>query len=289
MRRIEIIHATRYDYDEAVQFLTHKLHVRPREGHDIRIESSRLNISPAYTIRWERDIYSNSIALVEFVDKGQTLEIASDVVVQHYQEQPLQFAVDDSALYYPFHYNPLEQIDLIPYQMAVFPHDCAIIQEWVREIWKPGKLIETSILLDLLNRFIVSNFKYQMREEPGVQSPRRTIESGTGSCRDFAALFIEACRVFGFASRFVSGYLLSPPDDPEKDAEHSATHAWSEVYLPGSGWRGFDSTSGLPAAGDHIAVAHHRHPEAIPPVSGSFIGKRGSSPQMSVAVDVKVL
>ncbi len=286
MRRIEIAHTTRYEYSEPVEFLMHKLHVRPREGHDIRIESSRLTITPAYTIRWERDIYSNSIALANFTEKGQILEISSDVVVQHYQEQPLDFASGGSTLYYPFRYNPLEQIDLIPYQIAVYPLDCPIIQEWVGQIWTPGNLIDASTLLELLNKFIVSKFKYQMREEPGVQSPRTTIESGSGSCRDFAVLFIETCRVFGFASRFVSGYLLLPAD---QSSQHLTTHAWSEVYLPGSGWRGFDSTSGLLTAGDHIAVAHHRHPEAIPPVAGSFIGNSGLLPTLSVNVNVKVL
>jgi transglutaminase-like putative cysteine protease len=286
MRRIEITHITRYEYAEPVEFLTHKLHVRPREGHDIRIESSRLNILPAYKIRWERDIYSNSVALVDFLDKSRTLEIISDVVVQHYQEQPLKFAVDQSALRYPFRYDPLEQVDLIPYQMAVFPRDNAVIQAWVQTVFNQGTQMETAVLLDVLNKAIMSNFKYQIREEAGVQSPQQTIALGSGSCRDFAALFIEACRVFGFASRFVSGYLLQPLGNA---AQNSSTHAWSEVYLPGLGWRGFDSTSGLFVAGDHIAVAHHRHPEAIPPVSGSFIGRSDPQPIMSVSVDVKIL
>ena len=286
MRRLEITHTTRYEYVEPVEFKTHKLHVRPREGHDIRIESSQLHISPRYQIRWERDIYGNSIALVNFLEPSQILEISSNVVVQHYAEQPLEFALDESAQHYPFHYNPLEQIDLIPYQMAVFPKDCPIIQEWVQDICRPGKLMKTAVLLDSLNKAIVANFTYKMREEPGVQSPQQTIESGSGSCRDFAALFIEACRVFGFASRFVSGYLFLPKETAD---QHSATHAWSEVYLPGSGWRGFDSTSGLLVGGEHIAVAHHRHPEAIPPVSGSFVGKTEPLPLMRVHVGVKIL
>ena len=285
MRRIEITHTTRYDYAEPVEFLTHKLHVRPREGHDIRIESSKLSIEPSYQIRWERDIHGNSIALVDFLEKSQTLDIGSEVIVQHYAAQPLEFALDESALDYPFHYNPLEQIDLIPYEMAVFPQDYKILQKGLDVVCNPGKSMKTTELLDTLNNAITSKFEYQMREEPGVQSPRETIELGSGSCRDFAALFIEACRVFGFASRFVSGYLL-PSDNVD---EHLATHAWAEVYLPGSGWRGFDSTSGSLVAGDHIAVAQHRHPEAIPPVSGSFLGKTGPLPTMSVNVGVKIL
>jgi transglutaminase-like putative cysteine protease len=286
MRRIEITHTTRYEYAEPVEFLSHKLHVRPREGHDIRIESSKLSISPTFKIRWERDIYSNSIAFVDFVGKSEILEIQSDVVVQHYGEQPLEFAVDKSARFYPFHYNPIEQIDLIPYQMAVFPHDYPGIQKWLDEVCQTEKLTDTIQLLNALNKVIVSNFEYKMREEPGVQSPLQTIRLGTGSCRDFATLFIEACRVFGFASRFVSGYLLQTFGVID---HHSSTHAWSEVYLPGSGWLGFDSTSGLLVGRDHIAVAHHRHPEAIPPVSGSYIGKVKPLPVMSVNVSVVTL
>ena len=287
MRRIQITHNTRYEYAEAVTFDTHKLHIRPREGHDVRIESSELIISPTYKIHWERDIYSNSIALVEFLDKSPSLDITSKVVVQHYGAQPLDFGMDESAKSYPFHYNPLEQIDLIPYQMAVFPRDYPVVQDWLKKIFKPGKLIDTVSLLDTLNKTIVSEFKYNVREEPGVQSPQQTLAIGSGSCRDLAALFIEACRVLGLASRFVSGYLLQAVDN-DKD-QHGSTHAWSEVYLPGSGWWGFDSTSGLLVAEDHIAVAHPRHPEAIPPVSGSYLGQAEPKPSMHVSVDVKIL
>ena len=286
MRRIEITHITRYEYSQPVELLTHKLYVRPREGHDIRIESSQLSITPSYKISWERDIYGNSIALVNFLDQSASLEITSDVIVQHYAEQPLEFILDDSALHYPFRYNPLEQIDLIPYQMSVFPRDYPGVQIWLENICRPGKLMKTAVLLDVLNKTVSTHFGYQIQEEPGMQSPQETIQLGSGSCRDFAALFIEACRVLGFASRFVSGYLLLSGDN---NSQHMATHAWSEVYLPGSGWRGFDPTSGTLVAGDHIAVAHHRHPEAIPPVAGAFIGQTDPRPSMSVRVAVKVI
>ncbi|WP_455201209.1 transglutaminase family protein [Kaarinaea lacus] len=286
MRRIQITHNTHYEYAEPVVFNTHKLHIRPREGHDVRIESSQLSISPTYQIRWSRDIYSNSIALVDFVDKSQTLDITSKVVVQHYGAPPLDFGMEESAQNYPFHYNPLEQVDLMPYQMAVFPRDYPVVQKWLEKIYQPGKLVNTVSLLETLNKTIMSEFNYTVREEPGVQSPQQTIIMGSGSCRDFALLFIEACRVLGLASRFVSGYLLLAPDN---NNQHLSTHAWSEVYLPGSGWWGFDPTSGLLVADDHIAVAHHRHPEAIPPVSGSFLGKPEPRPSMFVSVNLKIL
>ena len=121
--------------------------------------------------------------------------------------------------------------------------------------------------------------------EPGVQPPGQTLMHNSGSCRDFAALFIEACRHLGLASRFVSGYLYTWGTD----GASASTHAWAEVYLPGAGWKGFDPTSGEVTGNRHIAVAVARHPEAIPPVAGSYLGPPGQPPMLSVAVQVTQL
>ena len=115
---------------------------------------------------------------------------------------------------------------------------------------------------------------------PGVQTPTETLLYGTGSCRDSAYLFMEAARRLGFASRFVSGYLHSPPSS----ANFGATHAWAEVFLPGAGWKGFDPTIGEVVGTNHIAVAVARMPESVPPVAGSFVGPPGASLDVGVWV-----
>jgi len=140
-------------------------------------------------------------------------------------------------------------------------------------------------LLDKMNRAVVDHFTYVKREEPGVQAPSETLAHHSGSCRDYAALFIEACRYLGLASRFVSGYLHAPATE----AGNASTHAWAEVYLPGSGWKGFDPTIGEVTGARHIAVAVARHPESVPPVSGSFTGPNDTSPALSVDVRVQRL
>lgn len=282
MRRIQIQHLTRYHYADTVTLLPHTLHLRPREGHDIRVQSSRLDISPDFSIRWKRDVYGNSVAVVDFQQPAKDLVISSKVVVEHYEEEPLEFVLEDSARRFPFVYDPAERIDLAPYQSAIFPDDQAVLEDWIADICNPGGGGDTIGMLNLMNTKIANLLYYQVREEPGVQSPAQTLSTGTGSCRDFATLFIEICRHCGFASRFISGYVMNEAV-PEG---HTATHAWSEVYLPGSGWRGFDSTSGLVVSGDHIAVAVHRHPEAIPPVAGSFVGSANTQPELSVDVRV---
>lgn len=285
MQRIEITHTTRYCYTEPVKFLEHKLLLRPREGHDIRIVSSGLKISPDFKIAWQRDVYGNSVALVSFKQPSDLLEIVSTVVVEQYGNATENFALAASALSFPFSYPPLEQIDLEPYQTPIFDRDQDVIEAWLRQLHYGSEAIETMSFLNRLNKLIADKIEYLVRDEPGVQSPARTLERAKGSCRDVSTLFIEACRQCGLAARFVSGYLVS--NAAVKDT--ATTHAWSEVYLPGAGWHGFDSTSGELVGDDHIAAAVHRHPEAIPPVSGSFIGPLKPKPDLRVTVQVQRL
>ena len=285
MRRIRIEHTTRYLYSEPVTLLPHTLHLRPREGHDLRMESSRLEIRPAFDIHWQRDVYGNSVAVVSFHEPASELVITSEVVVEHYGEQTLDFMLAEYAQRFPFRYDPMEQVDLTPYELSLFPQENAVIREWIADIYNPQMSVDTVELLTTLNNKIANELTYRVREEPGVQSPGETLSRGDGSCRDFATLFIEICRYCGLASRFISGYLLNEGDTHG----HPSTHAWSEIYLPGSGWLGFDSTSGLMVTGDHIATAVHRHPEAIPPVAGAFLGTPRAKPKLSVEIAVTQL
>lgn len=281
MQRIRIHHLTEYRFSEPVELDEHKLLLRPREGHDIRIESSRLAVEPSNSVKWYRDVYGNSLGVLSVNEPTDRLRIESELTIEHYATQPLDFIVDQRAVTYPFPFEPEERLDLLPYRTHTWPNDTKRLKAWVARFWAPGQSIETYVLLDRMNRAIVADFGYRMREEPGVQSPAQTLELASGSCRDFAALFIEACRYLGLATRFVSGYLHNPESD-----QHGSTHAWAEVYLPGAGWIGFDNTSGNVTGAEHIATAVHRHPESVPPVAGSFRGPPGVERQLRVEVDV---
>ena len=115
---------------------------------------------------------------------------------------------------------------------------------------------------------------------PAFKRAGDTLSLGTGSCRDFANLFMEAARHLGLAARFVSGYLYAEPSA----ANYGSTHAWAEVFLPGAGWKGFDPTIGKIVGTDHTAVAVARLPESVPPVAGSFVGPPGASLDVGVWV-----
>lgn len=282
MQRYEILHRTYYNFTTAVQLGAHRLRLRPREGHELRVESARVVTTPASTLRWSRDAEDNSLAVATFDSPASQLIIESHVIVQQYNQEPFDFLLESQAVDYPFAYAPEDAVVLSPYITGVVRSESerAVLAGWLSALWPEGEAIQTFALLQRLNAHIHQSLSYRVREEPGVQTAAETLALGTGSCRDWAFLFMEAARRFGLAARFVSGYLNSAPSS----ANYGATHAWAEVFLPGAGWKGFDPTTGLLVGADHIAVAVARLPESVPPVEGTFMGPRGSSLSVGVWV-----
>lgn len=280
MLRYKILHRTYYNFSAEVQLGPHVLRLRPREGHELHIESALLRLTPPAILRWHRDVEDNSVATATFAMPARQLLIESEVVIQQYNEAPLDFLVADYAIDYPFAYNPEDWVVLSPYMNGAVLDPGDPLAVWVAGIWQPGEPIQTYALLERLALHIRQTLTYRIREEPGVQTAADTLSRGTGSCRDFANLFMEAARYLGLAARFVSGYLHAEPSP----FNYGATHAWAEVFLPGAGWKGFDPTLGKIVGTDHIAVAVARLPEAVPPIAGSFVGPPGSSLDVGVWV-----
>jgi len=280
MKRYKIIHRTYYNYSANVTLGAHNLLLRPREDYELRIESFSLKISPEATLLWHRDVEGNSVAIANFTLPTRQLVIESEVIIQQYNESPLDFLVSDYALSYPFSYLVEETALLSPYRTLPDQATLNILNKWIGNFWQSSEKIQTYTLLHRISQHINKTLSYRVREEPGVQSATQTLALGTGSCRDFALLFMETVRSLGLASRFVSGYLYAPL----MVAEIGSTHAWAEVYLPGAGWKGFDPTIGKIVGSDHIAVAVARLAQAVPPISGSFVGVADSTIDVGVWV-----
>ena len=97
MKHIRITHKTEYHYRTSVTFGPHQALLRPREGHDVHIESSLLKIEPKAEVRWLRDIYGNSIAVLTFAAPSQRLSVASDLDVELYDDNPIECLIEPTA------------------------------------------------------------------------------------------------------------------------------------------------------------------------------------------------
>lgn len=290
-----IRHLTRYSYDRPVRFGVHRLMMRPRDGHDMRLLTSSLAVSPSPMIRWDFDTFGNSVALLTFPDAADELLIASELTVRRYgYDNPVALLARHAGPY-PFRYGLDERVDLAPMMRREHPRDQLELEQWLAAAL-PLIPAETLDLLDGLVQAIYDGFSYGRRDDQGVQSPAETIRAGSGTCRDFAVLFMEAARFMGFAARFVTGYLYDPAADQSlrevslEDAVRlsggGATHAWSDVFVPGVGWVEFDPTNRIIAGRNLIRIATTRTAAQALPLIGAFMPCGARYLGMDVQVDV---
>jgi transglutaminase-like putative cysteine protease len=292
--RYDITHTTVYRYSEPVTFGEHRVMFRPRDSHDLRVLATDLECSPPCDVRMIQDTHSNSVALVTPLEPAAELKIVCTFGIEHAHSLNLELPLAPSAEIFPFAYSVEERFDLEPYMRPHHDDPEGVLTHWARQFMRTDGPTGTRTLLMQMNQFIRDHFGYVARDEEGTQPPLRTIALGTGSCRDFALLMMEAVRRLGMATRFVSGYLYDPALDPQGADEDAAatvgagsTHAWLQVYLPGAGWVPFDPTNNLLGGNTLIRVGVARDPEQAAPISGSWYGPADSYLGLSANVLVR--
>jgi transglutaminase-like putative cysteine protease len=262
--------------------------MRPRDGHDQRLVTAELDIEPEpKRLRWVYDAFDNCVAVATFSGTTKRLKVENRFSVERVVEDDSGVEIEPRAQIYPFSYGPEELPDIGRAIERLYADPAGDLDRWVRRFVTPGVETQTSRLLMTLTYAIKEGFLYERREEAGVQTPRRTLDRGRGSCRDFAVLMMEAARALGMAARFVSGYVYVPrePGEPER-LGGGATHAWVQIYLPGAGWVEFDPTNGLIGGRDLIRIAVARDPAQAAPLTGFYFGDVEDELGMQVTVDV---
>jgi transglutaminase-like putative cysteine protease len=286
MRLLTVRHATTYRYARPVTFGQHRLMLRPRDSHDLRLVAAELTLSPPGQVRWMHDVFGNSVALVDFWVPAATLSISSALKIERYGLEDPEFPIAPEAEFYPFIYSSSDRVDLGRLLEQHFPDPNRVLARWA-DSFITARPMRTLELLTKMNAALAPQIVYAERHEPGTQSPVETLEKKTGACRDFAMAFIEAARYLGLGARFVSGYLYDPAlDRGDATQAVAATHAWAEIYLPGAGWIEYDPTDVLIAGENLIRVAVTRDPSQAIPISGSFTGASSDFLGMNVEVTV---
>ena len=273
-------------------FGDHRLMLRPRDSHELRLLDATLALSPYGEVRWLFDVFGNSIAVTTFSEPSDMLRIASEIVIDRYPSHSENFGIEPYAEKIPFSYPASEIPDLGRTIERHYPDPERQITEWTRQLLEDDQVASnTEAFLRLMTATINDQFQYVERHEPGTQPPVETLEKGSGTCRDYALFMMEAVRSVGLATRFVSGYLYDPAVDGAGAEVTGAgsTHAWVQVYLPGAGWIDFDPTNG--GAGGHnlVPIAVAREPAQAMPISGTFSGDASDFAALDVEVTVRSL
>jgi transglutaminase-like putative cysteine protease len=278
---LDVQHTTVYRYSRPVRLGDHRLMLRPRDSHDLRLLETSLNLSPPASIRWIHDVFGNSVALASFTGSTTELRIESNLRLETFAVRRPAFQITPEAVSYPFIYSADDRIDLGRLTERQYPDPTDRLGSWARGFVRSSPTDTLALLADV-NSGVAAWVSYQSRETEGTQTPVETLNRGWGSCRDFAVLLIEAARCLGFGARVVSGYLYSPSS---ATIGAGTTHAWADIYVPGSGWIAYDPTNGTIDSNDLIRVAVTRDISQAIPIAGSFVG----TPDSYLGMDVNVV
>jgi transglutaminase-like putative cysteine protease len=270
---LRIIHLTRYEYSQPVSFAPHAIYLRPRESPRQHLHRFDLTVSPAARRVATNDAEENALEWAYFAADtfAPTLEFRSESLVETTDTNPFDFFLAPSALRFPFEYNPPERYVLSPFLIAPLGTNETSLRSWL-DVHLPSPPQDTVAFISALNTAVHQSLNYRLRQEPGIQNPTETLACNSGSCRDYAVFFIALCRTLGLAARFVSGYLYEPAPPGVTNPVPPDMHAWTEIYLPGAGWRGVDPTRGIFCDDRFVPVAHSAISESVNPIQGTFYG-----------------
>lgn len=132
-----------------------------------------------------------------------------------------------------------------------------VVDAWMHRFLGPAGNPRTLNLLETVTQAVKSDFTYCSRTAEGTQTPAETLERGSGTCRDFALLMMEAVRSLGLAARFVTGYLYDTGTQQRRAAAPPTPGAASTSPGP-AGWNTTPPTGWSPAPTSSASAARAR-------------------------------
>lgn len=278
--RFKIIHETEYQFSEAVFLEPHYLMFKPKNAPHIDLESHALKLSiTAAGVSEQLDAEDNFVHFCWFEGIHKNMVIRSEAIVDSRPHNPFNFLI------YPLNINtiPFTYSDTLYVSLQKYLTPEKIHSELLRygNDILASKNYDTLTFLTALTSQIHDDFVVASREEGVPFEADKTFGLKKGSCRDLVWMQIQLLRTLGIASRFVSGYYYVDVEDPQYEL-----HAWTEVFLPGAGWIGFDPSNGIITGHTHIAVASSCHHVNTMPVSGTVRGDATSELRTNLIIEV---
>jgi transglutaminase-like putative cysteine protease len=266
MRRIEIVHSTRFRYSGPISETNMEVRLRPMEGLGQRCLTFDLDVSPRIHMGTYRDGYGNNVHYFNLVRNHQGLSVRSRSVVETGGEVET---------------DPGEDLvlDFLRYRSPVT--DVPGVRELARrhpiDNHASGPAVEKA--LDNLATTISHEFAYDRAVTTVYSAVDEVLELRAGVCQDFAHLFIAVARAMHVPTRYVSGYIHVARESGDREG---ASHAWAESWVPGKGWIGYDATHPIRAGENHVRVAIGRDYRDAAPTRGIYVGAAIGTMEVSV-------
>ena len=277
--KLAVRHRTVFRYAGAVRNSLNTLRLEPRDFRFQKTLSAFIKVIPATRLRRFDDLFGNVTHHLELSGEHNKLEIESMVKVRN-----LPFYITDRG-----YADGAESYDDPSIRERCWQY--LLESRWVSlepQIWRQAldlTMAETAVFekAAAVMRWIYAEFTY----EPGTTDVETHLEQAfalrKGVCQDFTHVMIGMCRSIGLPARYASGYILTGGGESLVGAQ--ASHAWCEVYLPETGWIGFDPTNAVLADQRYVKIAVGRDYGDVAPIHGSYMGGAGCRMEVEVSVE----
>ncbi len=269
----DIRHRTLYEYAGPVRDSFNEVRLKPVTNEHQRLETFDLTVQPSAHVGHYADFYANWVSHFDITEPHTWLEVETRSVVTTRSIAPLESDARPA---------PLETL-----REAAFRENCFDYTQASRFIdtdpatWRlaidatQGRSDTWQAALSIM-RFVHGYLTYAPLST-GVHTPvREVLGLRRGVCQDFAHVMIGLCRCLQIPALYVSGYLATETA--------SATHAWTEVFVPNIGWRALDPTHDRQTDENYIKIAVGRDYNDVPPVRGTYRG----TPARRMEVNVRI-
>jgi len=272
--RWDIQHTTRFTYASPVRDSFNEVRLQPFSDEQQTVDAFELRIVPAARTRQYHDFYSNCVHHFDIVEPHTELVVASHLQVTTHPKpaldpgaRPASLSGVDQALKTGRCHDFLQASRYVDTEPGTWRLAVDAIQG-EEDVWQCAVK---------LMRFVHGYITYESRSTQSHTHMSEVLAQRQGVCQDFAHVMLGLCRALRIPALYVSGYLATE--------KASATHAWTEVFIPGAGWQALDPTHNRPVDDTYVKIAVGRDYADVPPVAGNYKGTKDR--KLDVKVDVK--
>ena len=284
-RLLSVSHTTMYRYSKPVERSFHLCRLQPIHDRLQELVEFDCSISVNGRTRAYEDVFGNAVLTADIEQPFSELVIAARSLVRVVGTPRPALLSPNRRFNIPLVWMPWQRQMMTPYLLPPELPETQLreLSDFAMSFVERQDYDLVQTLLDM-NTTIYRDFSYVSGSTTMATTPFDVYTARTGVCQDFANLLICMARLLGIPARYRVGYIYTG-GKYENEVQSDASHAWAELYLPWTGWRGFDPTNGCLVNADHILVASGRNYGDATPTSGTLY--KGGGDEM-LTVDVKV-
>jgi transglutaminase-like putative cysteine protease len=264
---IHVRHRTRYHYDQPVKTVIQALRLMPRSHEGQYVRRWQIDLDHDGTLRPGEDAFGNVLHMLSLdgplsdlcltVEGEVDMQDTNGILRGTCERFPPEFYLRETPLTHA---------------------DAAIVDFAQSTLAKNGGNALKTLHAMLAALHLDMAFDTQPTDTTTTAADAFAMKRGV--CQDLSHVFVAAARVLGIPARYVGGYLMRSDDVIHQEAGH----AWSEAYIPGLGWVGFDPANGVCPTESHIRVGIGLDYLGAAPIRGARKGV--ANEKMAVEVTV---